>query len=149
MYWSWKQFLLLVYFELKCSLFGFFKMLRMKIRITGLQLQTARTEINSKQKRENIFYFFWKNQFLKQNKTGGIMLRKIQFSCNFLSPIKGSRNYSVRSFKSIDIPFQIIKSLIKIWILIYIWVFRVYIFRICIGSGTPNPWIDLQFCQKI
>ena len=149
MYWSWKQFLLLVYFEVKCSLFGFFKMLRMKIRITGLQLQTARTEINSKQKRENIFYFFWKDQFLKQNKTGGIMLRKIQFSCNFLSPIKGSRNYSVRSFKSIDIPFQIIKSLIKIWILIYIWVFRVYIFRICIGSGTPNPWIDLQFCQKI
>ena len=79
MYWSWKLFLLLVYFELKCSLFGFFKMLRMKIRITGLQLQTARTEINSKQKRENIFYFFWKNQFLKQNKTGGIMLRKIHF----------------------------------------------------------------------
>ena len=79
MYWSWKQFLLLVYFELKCSLFGFFRMLRMKIRIAGLQLQTARTEINNKQKkkRENIFYFLQKDQFLKQNKTGGIMLRKI------------------------------------------------------------------------
>ena len=89
MYWSWKQFLLLVYFELKCSLFGFFKMLRMKIRITGLQLQTARTEINSKQKRENIFYFFWKDQFLKQNKTGGIMLRKIHFFCNILLTHEG------------------------------------------------------------
>ena len=89
-------------------------MLRMKIRITGLQLQTARTEINNKQKEKIFFNFQQKDQFLKQNKTGGIMLRKIQFSCNFLLPIKGSRNNSVRSFKSIDIPFQIIKSLIKI-----------------------------------
>ena len=33
-------------------------MLRMKIRITGLQLQTARTEINNKQKKEKIFFIF-------------------------------------------------------------------------------------------
>ena len=70
MYWSWKQFLLLVYFELKCSLFGFFKMLRMKIRITGLQLQTARTEINNKQKKRKYFLFSAKRPVFetKQNR---------------------------------------------------------------------------------
>ena len=150
MYWSWKQFLLLVYFELKCSLFGFFKMLRMEIRITGFQLRTARTEINNKQKKEKIFFIFSKKtSFWNKTKQGELCCGKFIFSATFFLPIKGSRNNSVCSFKSIDIPYQIIKSLIKIWILIYIWVFRVYIFRICIGSGTPNPWIDLQFCQKI
>ena len=88
--------------------------MRNENRNSGISnLEQTRTEMQTK-KKENIFNFQQKDQFLKQNKTGGIMLRKIQFSCNFLSPIKGSRNYSVRSFKSIDIPFQIIKSLIKI-----------------------------------
>ena len=144
MYWSWKQFLLLVYFELRYSLFGFFKMLRMKIRITGLQLQTARTEINNNKKKEKIFFIFnKKTSFWNKTKQGELCCGKFIFSATFFLPIKGSRNNSVCSFKSIDIPYQIIKSLIKIWILIYIWVFRVYIFRICIGSGKPNPWIDL------
>ena len=90
MYWSWKQFLLLVYFELKCSLFGFFKMLRMKIRITGLQLQTARTEINSKQKRENIFYFFLKKPVFetKQNRGNYVAENSFFFLQHSLNPLR-------------------------------------------------------------
>ena len=90
MYWSWKQFLLLVYFELKCSLFGFFKMLRMKIRITGLQLQTARTEINNKQKKRKYFLIFnKKTSFWNKTKQGELCCGKfIFFLQHSLNPLR-------------------------------------------------------------
>ena len=127
MYWSWKLFLLLVYFELKCSLFGFFKMLRMKIRITGLQLQTARTEINNKQKKRKYFLIFnKKTSFWNKTKQGELCCGKFIFSATFFLPIKGSRNNSVCSFKSIDNTYWIIKFSIKIWILINMDILCVY-----------------------
>ena len=52
-------------------------MLRMKIRITGSQLQTARTEINNK-KRENIFYFFLKsNTILREERRGNYVVENL------------------------------------------------------------------------
>ena len=123
--------------------------MRNENRNSGISnLEQTRTEMQTK-KRKIFLIFSKKTSFWNKTKQGELCCGKFIFSATFFLPIKGSRNNSVCSFKSIDIPYQIIKSLIKIWILIYIWVFRVYIFRICIGSGTPNPWIDLQFCQKI
>ena len=57
--------------------------MRNENRNSGISnLEQTRTEMHIKNK-ENIFNFQQKDQFLKQNKTGGIMLRKIHF---FLQP---------------------------------------------------------------
>ena len=53
--------------------------MRNENRNSGISnLEQTRTEMQIKNK-ENIFNFQQKDQFLKQNKTGGIMLRKIHF----------------------------------------------------------------------
>ena len=69
------------------AIFGVFKIgkqitwiwMRNENRNSGISnLEQTRTEMQIKNK-ENIFNFQQKDQFLKQNKTGGIMLRKIHF----------------------------------------------------------------------
>ena len=146
MYWSWKQFLLLVYFELKCSLFGFFKMLRMKIRITGFQLWTARTEINKKKKEKIFFIFFLKsNTILREERRGNYVAENL--SQHFSLPIKGFFLALIKkaSFqntwknKICLVIFSFMNRLYKISTTRFMQIWNSYV--------TQVPYVDQSWCQ--
>ena len=60
----------------------------MKIRITGFQFQTARTEINNKKKKRKYFLFFLKsNTILREERRGNYVAENL--SQHFSLPIKG------------------------------------------------------------
>ena len=67
-------------------------MLRMKIRIAGLQLQTARTEINNKQKKkEKIFFIFSAKRPVfetKQNRGNYVAENSFLFLQHSLNPLR-------------------------------------------------------------